>query len=132
MDKRQRLNNFKLEEFEMSKAAKSVFVFGIYLIILGLSLLFFHNKVLELFGLPKTTEPWIYVVSILVLVLSYYCIQSARQEITAFFHLTVHGRILFLLLIICFVLAGILPLILILFGLIDFIGAIWTFTALKN
>jgi hypothetical protein len=41
----------------MSKAAKSVFVFGIYLIFIGLGFLLVPNTVLGLLGFPMTTGP---------------------------------------------------------------------------
>ena len=56
----------------MSKAARSVFVFGIYLIVLGLGLLLFPNSLLGIISIPSTTEPWIRVVAMLLLILAYY------------------------------------------------------------
>ncbi len=54
-------------EFKMSKAAKSLFVFGIYLIVIGLAFLLVPNIQLRLFGFPETSEPWIRVMAVLLL-----------------------------------------------------------------
>jgi len=56
----------------MSNAAKSILVFGIYLVVIGLGFLVVPNTVLALFGFPTTNEPWIRVVGLLVLILGYY------------------------------------------------------------
>src|SRR5438552_580768 len=43
----------------MSRAAKSLFVFGVYLCSLGVILLLFPNWLLHFFGVPPTNEVWI-------------------------------------------------------------------------
>jgi hypothetical protein len=116
----------------MSKAAKSVFVFGIYLIFIGLGFLLVPNTVLGLFGLPMTIEPWIHVAAMLLLILAYFYIKSALSESTSFFHLTVHHRASVIVFFIVFVVVGIAPPVLILFGVFDFAAAIWTAWTLKS
>jgi len=68
----------------MSKSARSVFVFGLYLAVLGIVLLAASNFLLGMFGLPSTTEVWIRTVGMLVLFLGFYYTQAARKEMTAF------------------------------------------------
>ena len=46
----------------MSRAARSVFVFAIYLFVLGLWLLLVPNTLLRLFGMPDAQDVWIRVV----------------------------------------------------------------------
>ena len=50
----------------MSRAAVSLFVFGIYLLLLGTVLMVAPNAFLALFGLPSTHDVWIRVVAMLV------------------------------------------------------------------
>lgn len=50
----------------MSKAAKSVLVFGIYLVVIGLTFMVVPNVALGLFGFPVTNEPWICVMGMLL------------------------------------------------------------------
>jgi hypothetical protein len=116
----------------MSKAAKSVFVFGIYLILIGLGFLLVPNTVLDLFGFPMTSEPWIQVMAMLLLILAYYYIMSARIDLTSFFHFTVHARMSVILFFIVFVLLEIAKPILILFGVVDLAAVLWTAFALRN
>ncbi len=50
----------------MSKSAKSVLVFSIYMFSLGLILVLFPNLLLNIFSVPETNEVWIRVVGVLV------------------------------------------------------------------
>ncbi len=115
----------------MSKAAKSVFVFGIYLIFIGLGFLLMPNIVLKLFGFPETSEPWIRVMAMLLLLLAFYYIQLARAENTAFIRLTVPARASVIVFFIAFVVLGLAQPMLIGFGVIDLLAAIWTRSALR-
>ena len=115
----------------MSKAATSVFVFGIYLTFVGLGFLIIPNTILGILGVPPTTEPWIHIVGMLLLILAYYYIQSARAEQKVFFKLSVYARASVILFSITFVILGIAPPILLLFGVVDLLAAIWTALALR-
>jgi hypothetical protein len=115
----------------MSKAATSLFVYGIYLIIIGLGFLLIPNTILGIFGMPSTPGPWIQVMAMLLLILAYYDIQAARSELIAFFRFSVHVRASVIIFFIAFVAVGIAEPILILFGVIDLSAAIWTALALR-
>jgi hypothetical protein len=116
----------------MTKAARSVFVFGLYLIVLGLALVVVPNVLLELFSLPSTTEVWVRVVGMLVLFLGYYYTQAARKELTDFVRLTLYPRSTVILFFAGFVLLGYAKPALILFGVVDLLGVIWTAMALRS
>jgi hypothetical protein len=115
----------------MSKSARSVFVFGLYLVVLGLFLLVVPNFLLGIFSLPTTTEVWIRVVGMLILILSFYYTQAVRKEMTDFFRWTVYVRSTTILFFTAFVLLGFARPVLILFGVVDLLGAIWTALALR-
>ncbi len=116
----------------MSQAAKSLFVFGIYLCGLGLLLLLVPNPLLRLFGAPPTNEVWIRVVGMLVLCLSFYYVKAARGELTDFIRWTVWARAAVIFYFISFVLLASAPKALLLFGLVDLLAAVWTWRALKK
>jgi hypothetical protein len=116
----------------MSKAALSVFVFSIYLFALGAVLLIAPNALLLLFGLPETSEVWVRVVGMLVVILGYYYATAARNELTAFLRATVYARISVLVCFTAFVFFGFAPPVLILFGVIDALAAGWTAIALRS
>ena len=116
----------------MSPAAKSVFAFGIYLCGLGLILLLVPNLILQVFGVPPTNEVWIRINGMFVLCLSFYYVQTARNELTIFIRWTVWTRVAVIFCFAAFVLLVSAPKALLWFGLIDLLSAIWTWLALKK
>jgi hypothetical protein len=116
----------------MSQAAKTLFIFGIYLCGLGLILLLVPNLILQLFGVPPTHEVWIRINGMFVLCLSFYYVQTARNELTIFIRWTVWTRIAVIFYFADFVLLVSAPKALLLFGLIDLLSAIWTGLALRQ
>lgn len=116
----------------MSKAAKSVVVFGIYLVVLGLALLIVPNALLTLFAYPTTNEVWIRVVGLLVLVLGYYYIEAARSELRVMFKASVRARPALIVFFTILVALGHARPVLVLFGAIDLLAAIWTALALRS
>ena len=110
----------------MSPSAISMFVFGIYVVFVGIGFLLIPNTLLPLFKFPKTEEPWIRVMGLIVAILGFYYIGAAQNELTIFFWMTVVGRFGILIgfsLIVAFKKAK--PM-LIMFGLVDAAGAVWT------
>jgi uncharacterized membrane protein len=117
---------------DMSKAAKSLFVFGVYLCGLGLTLLLIPNLILQVFGAPPTNEVWIRIIGMFVLCLSFYYVQAARNELTIFIRWTVWLRVAVIFYFAALVLLVAAPKVLLLFGVIDLLSAIWTWLALKK
>ena len=116
----------------MSKSARSLFVFALYLAMIGAILLIAPNFLLGLFSLPSTSEVWIRVVGMLALFLAFYYTQVARAEYRDFFRWTVYVRASVTLFFTAFVLLGFVSPILILFGVVDLLGAVWTGLALRG
>lgn len=116
----------------MSNPARSVFVFAVYLAILGVTLIVVPNLLLAIFGIPPTAEVWIRIVGVLVLILAYYYIQAARKEMIDFFRATVSARASVIVFFSVFTLLGFVKPVLILFGAVDLAGAIWTALTLRS
>lgn len=114
----------------MSHAALSLRLFALYLGANGLILLLVPNLLLALLGLVPTEEPWIRVLGIIVFNLALY--YHAGAEGAAFQRITVVTRIIVLVGFWGLVLAGLAPRLLILFGLVDFTGAVWTALAMRR
>lgn len=115
----------------MSPAARSVHLFGMYLILLGLGLLTVPNLLLSLFQLPPTGEVWPRVVGMLVAFLGIYYRVAAAAEVAPFFLATVMLRASVPVFFLVFVLAGWITWPLLLFGAVDAAGAAWTWSALR-
>jgi len=115
----------------MSKSARSMFVFGLYAAVLGIMMIVVPNFLLKM-SRTSTTEVWIRVAGLLLLYLGFYYTQAARKEMTDFFRWTVYTRSTVVVFFAAFVLLGFAKPILIMFGVIDLLGAIWTGLTLRS
>jgi len=115
----------------LSKSARSVFIFGLYLGVLGVALTVIPNVWLGIFQMPATNDVWIRVVGMLLFYLGIYYILAARKGMTDFFRWTVYLRPTVILFLITFVLLGFVKPVIILIGVVDFMGAVWTGMTLR-
>lgn len=115
----------------MSASATSVFVFGIYLLVVGTGFLLVPNMVLPMFKFPKTTEPWIRVLGLVVIVLGFYYLVGSYHELSPFLWATVIGRFAVFAGFFLLVAAKKAQPMLVLFGVIDAAGAVWTLLTLQ-
>lgn len=116
----------------MSKSAFSVRVFSIYLLVFGAMLIVAPNLMLSILSVAETHEVWIRIVGLLMLDIGYLIFMASRYELQLFFRWTVTARLIVTLFLTAFVVLGFAPPILILFGVIDAAGAIWTALTLRN
>jgi hypothetical protein len=115
----------------MSRAAVTVFVFGWYIFVNAIVLLAAPNVMLSTLGLEPTHEPWLRLLGLMTLALSFYYIQAAREELRAFFRLTMWGRSIILVGTATLAAGGLVPPVIAVFGVIDGAGAVWTAAALR-
>lgn len=117
----------------MSPAARSVFAFGLYLALGGVSLILVPHSVCDLFGLrPQSNTLCLRVVGALLLDLGYYCVRAARDEQIQFIRWTVPPRLLTLPLLGVVVAAGWENASILVLGVIDALAALWTLLALPG
>ena len=116
----------------MSSSARSLFVFAVYLVLLGVALLVTPNTLLKLFAFPTTDKVWIRVIGMLVVLLAFYYAQAARKEMRDFFQWTVYTRGSVIVFFIAFVALDFAEPTLILFGAVDLLGAAWTQVTLRS
>jgi len=114
----------------MDPAGLSLFVFGIYLGVIGAGFLIIPNVILPIFRFEKTNEVWIRIMGLLIVLLAYYYINAAVHDMPDFYWATCWARFAVLA---CFAILVALkkakPMLL-LFGLVDAAGAVWTLVAL--
>jgi len=116
----------------MNSASKSVYYFGFSLLILSAVLTAFPNLLLSTFMLPETNEVWIRVVGVLVFNIGILYIVLAPTNNKLFLTVTVYLRASILLWFTLFALIQWAPAMLIMFGVVDFAGAVWTYLELKK
>lgn len=116
----------------MSPAARSVYYFGFYLLLTGVTVVVAPNLLLSLMGIPETSEIWIRVLGTVVFNLGLGYVVMAPSNHRLFFTFSVYARAFVLIMFAAFIVIGWAPWQLILFGLVDFAGAAWTYTALRK
>jgi hypothetical protein len=116
----------------MKKTSTSVLCYGIYLLMLGLVYVTIPNLPLTLLGFAPTDEPWIRVMAACVMILGYYYVRAARSDWSPFYRWTIHTRAFFALATVVFVVLKLAQPMLLLFGLLDLAGALWTGLALRD
>jgi len=116
----------------MKSSAFTIKAFGAYVTLTGIALLVVPNLLLGMFGFPEAREIWVRVLGGLAVVVGYYYWRSGVDGATAFFRATLVGRPLFCALSIGLVIFAGAPWPLLLFGLVDLLGAGWTAMALRD
>jgi hypothetical protein len=115
----------------VSRAATSILVFGVYVMVMGVLLLTIPNVLLGVVEYPTTGEVWIRVLGVVTLSLGYYYVVAGRNELTSFFRASLFTRPSLILFFAIFVALGMAKPVLVAFGLIDLLAAVWTGLALR-
>ena len=79
---------------KMSSTAKSVFLYGILLLIIGISGLILPDTFLSKMMLPDSHKFWVFAISSLTIVVGFYYIMTGYNNMTQFFYFTVYSRII--------------------------------------
>ncbi len=116
----------------MSKPGKTVFYFGIYLLLIGVMLCAIPQQFIATLQLPVLPGAWARLLGLLVLILGGYYIISGKNNLLPFIKATVHLRIFFLLCCILLFVTGQMPKEILPLGVIDLLGAVWTQFSLKS
>ncbi|MCU1759820.1 hypothetical protein NTD84_08815 [Pseudomonas sp. 14P_8.1_Bac3] len=116
----------------MSRAARSLKFFAIYLMLLGVGLMLVPNLILTLFKMAPTPEVWIRVVGVLALNIGIYYWYAALSECRPLFWASVYTRALVLMSFAVFAALQLSEPVLVVFGAVDFCGGLWTLWALRS
>lgn len=116
----------------MTKTARTVQVFGGYLMVLSMGLMISPNVLLELFGMPLTSEVWIRVAGLVVFNEGICYWFAAKSNAVPFFRASFYVRCLAPVVFAGFVIEGLATPALIAFGLVDLAAGIWTFITLRG
>jgi hypothetical protein len=115
----------------MSKSAFSAKVFAIYLFIVGAVLVVAPNFLLSIFRFPPTSEVWIHVVGVTAFMIGVYAWVAAKHENKPFLEASVYTRSVTFVAFTTFAIIGLASPMIVLFGVVDLLGGIWTHIALK-
>ncbi len=113
-------------------ASNTVKYFSYYLFVLAAVLMFVPNMMLSVFQIAETNEVWIRVVGVLVACIAVYYHEMSKLNSLPFLRLTVGVRIFVFAAFTGLWLAGVGPVQLILFGVVDALAAFWTWNNLRQ
>ncbi len=116
----------------MSRSAKSVFIYGIYLALVGLMLVIAPNVLLNLFGIESTNEVWIRLEGILLMATTVYYFIGAKYELILILKATAFIRFTVIIFFTAIVLLELVSPSIIIISVIDFLGGAWTYLMLKK
>ena len=115
----------------MSRAARSIIAYSIYLGSLGLLMAVIPNLTISVIGLPASDEVWIRLFGVLALVLGIKGIYGGLNELRGMMRVDVFTRLGFSVYLAVLLVLGLAPPVLILIGVIDLAAAVWTLLALR-
>jgi hypothetical protein len=116
----------------MTAASKSLYYFGFYLLITGVTLTVVPNMLLSVFQIALATEVWIRVLGVVVFNVGLFYVFMAPTNNVLFLNLSVYARLCILVWFSIFVIIGLAPMQLLIFGLTDGAGAAWTYLTLRK
>jgi hypothetical protein len=116
----------------MTPAARSVFLFGVYVLIVGILVTFAPAVILRVLQFPPAADEWIRMVGILSLVIGAYDVVSGRSNAEANIRASVPIRVGFAVCCCALVALGLMPAQLLPLAAIDVAGAVWTALALRG
>ncbi len=115
----------------MSKSAFSAKLFAVYLFIAGVILVIAPNFLLSLLFIPQTSEVWIRMIGVMAFMIGIYAWIAATHEFRPFLVASVYTRCVVFVALVAFAAKGLASPMIILIGVIDLLGGIWTYFALK-
>jgi len=117
----------------MSRPALTGFIFGLYEVLLGITFLAFPEMMISL-NSPNPPDIASRILGMIFLFMAYLFIRAALDEegMQKFFMWTVHVRITVVIFQIFFILFGWGNPLIIIFGIIDFLLAFWTYWELRK
>lgn len=108
----------------------SLLVFGAYALIMGLVLLLLPEQGLPLFGFSENGGTWVHVLGFVLCCSAYYYLWAGRSGSRRFAQLTVHTRLASPLVMLVLLALGKVDHMVLLFGIVDAFGGVWTAAAL--
>ncbi len=122
----------ELSGYPLSKAAWSLFVYGLYIGFAGLVMIVYPRPFLFLLELPDAAAPAMRFAGVLCVALAAYDILSARTELVPFFRWSFFTRTFAFCVFALLFALGEIPVMLMVVGVVDFAAAWWTWRTLPR
>jgi hypothetical protein len=116
----------------MSRPARTLFAFGIYVVLAGLVFLIAPDVLISLLRLPPSPPGWPRIVGVLALVIGTYDLVGSHSECLPYIKASVPVRFAFAAAMTILFLFRQMPVTILAFGAVDAAGAVWTWAELKK
>lgn len=116
----------------MSRPARSLFVFGIYVLLVGSVFILMPAELSSVLRLPPATAGWARAIGLLALVIGAYDTVGARAECMPYIRASIPVRLAFAGAMALLVAFGEMPATILLLAATDIAGALWTAFALPS
>lgn len=116
----------------MNPACKTIYWFGFYPLLAGLSMILAPTLPLELMGWPVEGLDWIRMLGVVTMIVGYYYINLGKENVLAFCRYSAQMRL---------VIPGVFALLVVVYDMnplyialtsVDFLGGLWTASALRR
>ena len=115
----------------MGPAAMSFFVFGLYMTVLGIALVLAPNPLLGLVGIAETTEVWVRVVGVLVVVIGILDVLIAQADLRVVMRWGIYLRSGAAASLVAFAAADLVEPGILIFAAVDALSVAWAVLALR-
>lgn len=116
----------------MTSAAKSIFYFGFYVLLIGVLLLAVPQTFLGTLKLPDIPEGWARIIGMLAVIIGVYDTVSGRNNLMPAIKASVYLRFFFFAGVLLLIILEQMPKEALPLGIIDAVGAVWTLIALRS
>jgi hypothetical protein len=116
----------------MSRPARTLFAFGLYVVLTGLIFLTVPDVLIATLRLPPSPPGWPRIVGILALVIGTYDLVGSHSECLPYIKASVAIRFAFAAAMTILFLTRQMPVTVVAFGAVDAAGAVWTWATLKK
>ena len=116
----------------MTRTSKSILYFSFYMEAVGILMIVFPQLVLRILNINTDAGVVVRFLGMVDFFMGYYYLRAgmSREKFKAFYQLTIHTRFSALVLLVVFVIVWSANPIVVLFGVIDAAGAVWTIVSM--
>lgn len=116
----------------MTSPAKTIHYFAFYMILEVVMLLWSPPALLQMFGIDPGDAVWLRVIAGIVAGLTLYYFKISREQISAMYPITTYERSTVFVTCAALYFLNHLPFVVLLVGIVDLLGALWTMWAIKR
>ncbi len=116
----------------MTTPAKTIHYFAFYMIFEVVMLLWSPPALLQMVGVDPSDAVWLRVIAGVVAGLTIYYFKISREQIVAMYPITTYERSTVFVATAALYLFNHLPFIVLLVGIVDLLGALWTLWAMRS